>query len=177
LYDYIFPAIAQQVPQAKFVFLLDRASFHGKFHKLLKRAFEEYNLESEDYCHILPRQDWDNYISLNLVSDVFLDTLGWSGCHTTLDAIACKLPVVTFPGEFMRGRQSYAILKRLEVTETIASDEEEYIEIAVRLGKDREWRSSIVEKISQRHEYLYDDKTCVAALEDFYQSVVRGNYL
>jgi len=104
-----------------------------------------------------------------------LDTFSWCGCTTTLEAIAFNLPVVTCPGEFLRQRKSYGILKMLGVTETIAKDLDEYIEIAVRLGKDGEWRSSIIEKISQRHSYLYDDKTCVAALEDFYQSVVQGN--
>ncbi len=108
-----------------------------------------------------------------MVSDIFLDTFSWSGGNSTFEAIACNLPVVTSPGEFMRGRNSYGILKMLGVTETIAKDADEYIKIAVRLGLDRNWRESIVEKIKHRHSYLYEDRTCVAALEYFYQSVVR----
>jgi predicted O-linked N-acetylglucosamine transferase (SPINDLY family) len=89
-----------------------------------------------------------------------------------LDAIACDLPVVTCPGELMRGRHSYAILKMLGITQTIAKNEAEYIEIAVRLGLDSAWRDSLVQQMKQRHSYLYDDKACVAALEEFYQRVV-----
>jgi predicted O-linked N-acetylglucosamine transferase (SPINDLY family) len=120
----------------------------------------------------LPKQDWVSYLNLNLVSTIFLDTFSWSGGNTTLEAIACGLPVVTCPGEFMRSRHAYGILKMMEVTETIAQDEAEYVEIAVRLGLDTNWRQDIVRKIYQRHRWLYDDRTSVTALESFYKRVV-----
>lgn len=73
----------------------------------------------------------------------------------------------------MRSRHSYAILKMMGITETIATDEAEYIEIAVRLALEPGWRQQIVQKIYERQSWLYDDKTCVAALESFYQQVVQ----
>ncbi|MBW4639531.1 MAG: tetratricopeptide repeat protein [Gloeocapsa sp. UFS-A4-WI-NPMV-4B04] len=173
-YDYVFAAIAQQVPQAQFAFL-GHPSIHitEKFHQRLKRAFANFGLNSEDYCAILDRLNMPDYLNLNQISDVFLDTFSWSGGNTTLEAIACNLPIVTYPGEFMRGRHSYAILKMLGVTDTIAKNEAEYIEIAVKLGLDREWRNSIVECMIQRHTCLYDDKTCVEALDVFFRRVVQ----
>jgi predicted O-linked N-acetylglucosamine transferase (SPINDLY family) len=177
-YDYIFAAIAQQVPQAQFAFLCHTSKpITEKFRQRLKRAFDSFNLDSEEYCVILPRQNWLGYASLNVVSDIYLDTLSWSGGNTTLEAIACNLPVVTCPGEFMRGRHSYGILKMLGVTETIAQTEAEYIDIAVRLGMDSAWRNSIVQRMREHHPNLYNDKTCVAALEDFYRRVVREGQL
>ena len=131
-------------------------------------------MNSEDYCVILPRQTSVDYFNLNLVSDVYLDTFSWTGGNSTMQAIACNLPIVTCPGEFMRGRHSYAILKMLGVTDTIADNEAEYIEIAVRLGLDREWRDSIIKQMVQRHSYLFDDKTCVEALDAFFSRVVVG---
>jgi predicted O-linked N-acetylglucosamine transferase (SPINDLY family) len=112
---------------------------------------------------------------INLLSDVYLDTFTWSGGNTTLEAIACNLPVVTCPGEFMRGRHSYSFLKMIGVTDTIAQNEVEYIEIAVKLGLDPAWRRNIAERISESHDRLYDDTTCVAGLETFYQQVVQEN--
>ncbi len=174
-YDYIFAAIAQRVPQSQFVFLSHQRSVHinEKFRQRLQRAFAEVGLNSEDYCVMVSRLNTPDYLSLNLVSDVYLDTLSWSGGNTTLEAIACNLPAVTCPGEFMRGRHSYAIVKMLGVTETIAENEAEYIEIAVRLGLDSEWRNRLVEQIVERQSYLYDDKTCVEALEAFYRRAVQ----
>ncbi len=172
-FDYIFAQIAQRVPQAQFAFV----SFHSTavaahFKARLKRAFANSGLNSEDYCVVLPKQDWVSYLNLNLVSDIFLDTFSWSGGNTTLEAIACGLPIVTCPGEFMRSRHAYGILKMMGITETIARDEAEYIEIAVRLGLDADWRQEMARKIYERHSWLYDDRTCVTALESFYKQAV-----
>lgn len=176
-YDYIFAAIARRVPTAKFAFISSHLSnaLTEKFRQRLKRAFAQVGLDSEEYCLLLPRLKSHEYKSLNLVSDIFLDTLAWSGGNTTLEAVAFNLPVVTCPGEFMRGRHSYAIVKMLGVTETIAANESEYIEIAVRLGLDPEWRQSIVQKTIENNSRVFEDKTCVRALEEFYDRVVREN--
>lgn len=110
---------------------------------------------------------------INLLSDVYLDTFTWSGGNTSLEAIACNLPIVTCPGEFMRGRHSDSFLKMLGVTDTIADNEQEYIDIAVKLGQNPAWRREISERISQRHDKLFDDQVCVAGLEKFYKQVVE----
>jgi predicted O-linked N-acetylglucosamine transferase (SPINDLY family) len=112
---------------------------------------------------------------INLLSDVYLDTFTWSGGNTSLEAIACNLPIVTCPGEFMRGRHTDSFLKLLGVTDTIAKNEAEYIDIAVKLGIDKNWRNSISEMMSQNHHYLFDDQACIVGLEAFYKEVVNGN--
>lgn len=176
-YDYIFTVIARQLSNAKFVFISASVTegeyVTNLFQKRLHKAFALAGLNSEDYCIILPRQNSADFLRLNLVCDIFLDTFAWNGGNTTLNAIACNLPVVTCPGEFMRGRHSYAFLEMLGVTDTIANSEAEYIEIAVKLGLDPVWRKNIAEQMSQNHDRLFDDKTCVDGLEAFYKQVVE----
>ncbi|MBP0001051.1 MAG: tetratricopeptide repeat protein [Cyanobacteria bacterium SID2] len=172
-YDWVFPQIAQQVPNAQFAFIAHpNPGITEQFRQRLDDAFSEVGLDAETFCVILPRLNERNYLELNLVADIFLDTFSWSGGITTLKAIACGLPVVTYPGSMMRSRHSFAILKTLEVTETIASDVEEYIEIAVKLGLDSAWRQKVVEQAKQNEEQLFDDTECVRALEAFFQSIV-----
>jgi protein O-GlcNAc transferase len=170
-YDYIFVAIAKRVPKAKFIFITSNNGNHvtQQFQQRLQSAFAKLK-SSEEYCLIMPRLDRDQYLSLNLSSDIFLDTIDWSGGNTTLEAIACNLPVVTLPKEFMRSRHSYTMLKILETTETIANNESEYIDIAVKLGLDPTWRARIVEKMRTRIDYLYNDQVCIQALEKFFHS-------
>ena len=166
-YDFILAEIACQVPQSQFIF--PRGEL---LRERLKRAFAAVNLDSEDYClfrSISTRQD---YLAINFLSDVFLDTFTWSGGNTSLEAIACNLPIVTCPGEFMRGLHADSFLKMLGVTDTIAQNEVEYIEIAVKLGTDSEWRRNVAEWMSHRQDNLFDDRVCVTALEAFYQKVV-----
>ncbi len=167
-YDFIFTEIARRVPNAQFLFL------RGELLKpRLQRAFAAAGLKSEDYCTFLTIPDRLDYLALNLLSDVYLDTFAWSGGNTSLEAIACNIPIVTCPGEFARGRHSYSFLKMIDVTDTIAQNEAEYIEIAVKLGLDSMWRRNIVEGIRANHDRLFEDKACVIGLESFYKQVVR----
>ncbi len=169
-YDFILAEIASRVSQAKFVFL------RGTVLKpRLERAFAAVGLNSEDYCVHLNIPARLDYVMINLLSDVYLDTFTWSGGNTSLEAIACNLPIVTCPGEFMRGRHTDSFLKLLGVTDTIAKNEAEYIDIAVKLGIDKNWRNSISEMMSQNHNYLFDDQACIVGLEAFYKEVVNGN--
>ena len=175
-YDYLFPEIALRVPNAQFVFLASNASDNitEQFHQRLQKVFACYHLEGEQYCVILPRLNHNQYLNLNLMSDIFLDSLSWSGGNTTLEALAFNLPVVTYPGEFMRGRHACGILKALGVTETIASSEAEYVEIAVKLGLDLSWRQEIKDKISINSYKIYDDQTAIKGLEDFYEKAIQA---
>ncbi|MEA5567124.1 O-linked N-acetylglucosamine transferase, SPINDLY family protein [Anabaena sp. UHCC 0399] len=167
-YDFIFAEIACRVPQAKFIFL--RGTL---LQERLQKAFAALGLKFEDCCVFLSIPERFDYLMINLLSDVYLDTFTWSGGNTTLEAIACNLPIVTCPGEFMRGRHSDSFLKMIGVTDTIAQNEAEYIDIAVKLGQNPAWRWEISKRISQRHDKLFDDKVCVAGLERFYKQVVE----
>ncbi|MDY7015264.1 MAG: O-linked N-acetylglucosamine transferase, SPINDLY family protein, partial [Cyanobacteriota bacterium] len=167
-YDYILAEIARSVPESKFIFL------RGELLKpRLERAFAAVELNYQDYCVFLTIPERLDYLLINLLSDVYLDTITWSGGNTSLEAIACHLPIVTYPGEFMRGRHTESFLKMIEVTETIASREADYIKIAVQLGGDRAWREEIKKKMEERSDRLYEDLVCVRGLEEFYQQVVR----
>ncbi|MBW4581566.1 MAG: tetratricopeptide repeat protein [Tildeniella nuda ZEHNDER 1965/U140] len=173
-HDYLFAAIAQQIPQAQFVFIARPTSVYvqDQFKQRLQQAFADFGLDSEQHCVMLPPQVQADYWDLNQRSDIFLDSVSWSGGHTTLEAIACDLPIVTCPGDLMRGRHSYGILTALGMTETIAQTEAEYVKIAVRLGHDPAWRQQVVAQMRDRHADLYDDTACIDALEIFYQQAI-----
>jgi predicted O-linked N-acetylglucosamine transferase (SPINDLY family) len=171
-HDDLFPRIAKRNLKAQFVFLVMNDLVARDFDERLRCAFSDEGLTARDYCVMLPQTRPFDYWNLNLVADVFLDSLEWSGGVTTLEAIACGLPIVTCPGVLMRSRHSCGILRQLGVTETIARDKDEYVDIAVRLGQDPEWRTQVLQRMAARHPRLYGDTACVRALEDFYRKVV-----
>lgn len=174
-FDLILIAIAKQIKSAQFVFIAHwNAAITEKFKQRLNRSFAENNLNSKKYCMILPRLDKTDYLQLNRIADIGLDTIQFTGFLTTLDSLSCHLPIVTCEGEWMRSRQSAGILNRLGITETIAQNREDYIKIAIKLGLDLEWRLAIREKIKQNQWKLYEDKSCVPALEKFYQQAIHN---
>jgi predicted O-linked N-acetylglucosamine transferase (SPINDLY family) len=172
-YDVLIARIANNVPDALFVFLSSNCEhIDRQFTQRLDDSFKRMSLRLTDHFVMIPRLSFPNYLKLNMLSDIFLDSLGWSGGNTTLEAIACGLPVVTCPGSLMRSRHSYGILTMLGVTDTIASDLDEYVDIAVRLGLDQEYRKSLSAQMLASHHRVYGDQKCVRGLEQFYNSAI-----
>jgi predicted O-linked N-acetylglucosamine transferase (SPINDLY family) len=173
-HDYIFPSIASHSSEFQFVFV---DPSHGEvitniFKQRLNKTFNQFNLDYRNYCIFLPRLSNSDFLQLNQLADIFLDCLSWSGGLTTHQAIACGLPVVTCPGKMMRARHSYGMLRMIGVTETIAKNEAEYVEIAVRLGLDREWRQTIRDKVIANKDRIFEDKECIVALEAFFEEAI-----
>ncbi len=176
--DWVWPAIARRLPSAQFVFISHPSDYATRdFSDRLKRCFAAYGLDSDNFCVFTPRLKEAEYMQLNLLSDIFLDSHRWSGGITTMKAVACDLPIVTCPGEFMRGRHSYAILKTLEVESTIAANLDEYVAIAVKLGQDPAYRQQVIASMRPQHDLLFNDQRCVEAIQDFFQSAVFDKML
>jgi protein O-GlcNAc transferase len=174
-YDDVFPRIALEVADCQLVFIESRSHwFTERFRKRLSRSFQKYGLAPEEYIVFLPGLEAERYHAVNLLSDVFLDSIGWSGCNSTLEAIACDLPVVTMQGDLMRGRHSSAILTMMGMTETVTKTVDEYVALAVKLGLDIDFRDEISEEIAKKKDLIYRDMTCVKALEEFLEKTVRG---
>ncbi len=173
-YDDIFPVIARAAPRACFVFICHQSRTATRiFHDRLRAVFHRHRLECDDFCYFAPRLSMKDFLALNMASDVLLDTFDWSGGKTTLEAISCGLPVVTFPGRFMRGRHAYAMLTRMGVDYTIGHDVPSYCRIAVRLATDRPFRERARADVAYRRHKLYHDMDFMAALERFYHDAVQ----
>jgi protein O-GlcNAc transferase len=175
-HDYLFLEIVKQVPSSKIIFCLGEKhdDLGIRLRHRIQTAFRKSGLDSEEFCIFRDRMEFDDYLNLLLLCDASLDTIGFTGGNTTLQAIACNLPVVTLPIDLMRGRQSYGMFKTLGVIDTVAQSEAEYVEIAVKLGNDRAWRDAIASRIEANHHLLFDDFECVRALERFFIEVVTA---
>ena len=176
-HDYIFPEIAKKIKNAKFLFVEgDEGQWiFQKFQLRLTEAFSQNSLQISDFCIFFPRLSLQDYFDLLYLSDIFLDTLGWSGGLTSLDAIACDLPIVTCPSELLRGRQSFGMLNIIGVTDTIAANESQYIEIAQQLAINQLWRAKIKDKMKTHKHLLFNDITCIKSLEIFYKESLSSN--
>jgi protein O-GlcNAc transferase len=174
-YDVLFPRIAQQVGDCQFLFSsLPKSDFViEQFRTRIHKAFKQFDLDPAEHIIFLPHLDPPKYNALNKMCDIFLDPIGWSGCTSTLEAIDCNLPVITLPYFLMRGRESGAILNMLGLQETIARSVDDYVWLAVKLGKDPKLRSQISDRIATNKHIIYRDRTCITALEDFLQTVVK----
>ncbi|MCC6610633.1 MAG: tetratricopeptide repeat protein [Burkholderiales bacterium] len=68
--------------------------------------------------------------------DIALDPFPFCGGMTSLDALWMGVPVVTLPHVMIAGRQTASMLANLDLSELIAGDEAQYVDIAVGLARD-----------------------------------------
>jgi protein O-GlcNAc transferase len=173
-HDEVFPRIAREVKDCQFLFISHTSNYvTEQSRSRISKVFHRFGMNPDEHIVFLPRLDMGHYYAMNRLSDIYLDSIGWSGGNTTLEAIACNLPIVTFPGSLMRSRHSAAILTMMEITDTIAATLDDYIDLAIHLGKDAELRRNISEKIEANKYKIYHDKACIHALEDFLEKVVN----
>lgn len=167
-YDKVLVSIAQKLPTCQFVFFESpEQSLSMIFKERLAKAFKNEDLNSADFLRFIPWQKTEAFYGLMQQADVFLDTIGFSGFNTAIQAIECGLPIVTREGLFLRGRLASGILRRMGMTELIAKNEEEYVNLVEKLVQDRQYRLAIQEKIIANRAILFDDLTPIRSLEQF----------
>jgi protein O-GlcNAc transferase len=174
-YDEVFSRISESVKDCQFVFVKHTGAeqIADLFWMRLERAFAMKDLKAADHCVILPRMNQSQFLSAIGQCDIFLDSIGWSGCNSTLESLPQNLPIITLQGPLMRGRHSAAILRMMNITETITHDVDEYISKAIRLAQNLDERAALSRKISVNKHLVYRDRECVAALEEFLVRVGR----
>jgi protein O-GlcNAc transferase len=164
-HDRIFVEIARRLGPCRFVFFQ-----HGKFEfsqRLLQRistAFRGAGLDPTRHLVLMPWQSRTSFFGLLRSADVYLDTIGFSGFNTLMQAVECRLPCVTFEGRFLRGRLGSGILRHLELDELVATRIDGYIDLATRLAESSTYRAAIREKLGLAASRAYRDVKAVDAL-------------
>jgi predicted O-linked N-acetylglucosamine transferase (SPINDLY family) len=168
-FDSIFPRIARAVGNCQFTFIEfpGAADVTELFRRRLEQAFAAFGLHAAEHCVFLPRLDPARFVAAMGCCDIFLDSVVWSGCNSTLESLGRALPIVTMPGPLMRGRHSAAILMRMGIIDTIAETVDEYVSLAVRLAEDLPLRNELKARVAASKAVVYRDRACIAALEEF----------
>ena len=167
-HDRIFTSIAARSPSAKFVFFRNEPShLSRKLEARLRDAFAAARLDFERQVAFLPWQSLENFRGVLAQADLYLDTLGFSGFNTALQALECGLPPVAYEGRFLRGRLASGMLRHIGLSELVTGSDDDYIELVVALAQDGERRADLRARIARGRDTLYEDPAPVAALEKF----------
>lgn len=174
-HDDVFARIAAAVGDCQFVFIRHTGSplVNEIFESRLNRAFAARGLKAADHCVFLEKLGQAQFVAAMGVCDVFLDSIGWSGCNSTLESLPNNLPIVTTPGAFMRGRHSAAILQMMGMGDTVAATIDDYVAMAVRLAKNPSERQALRARLAENKHKLFNDRSCVTALEDLIERAAR----
>jgi predicted O-linked N-acetylglucosamine transferase (SPINDLY family) len=163
--DYLLAEIARGIGKCQLVFFsATPVELSQKLEKRLTKVFADRSLRFADYAVFIRWQPRDAFFALMKHASIFLDTIGYSGFTTAMQAAQCGLPIVTREGKFMRGRFSSGILKRMGVTELIAQTGQEYIDIAVRIATDKNYLMQLRQRLQDQSKLVFHDIEPTAAL-------------
>lgn len=150
-------------------------SKHKHWAKLLTARFKYVMPDVAERIRLIPYAGTEHFRGLLRSADVILDTLHYGGGSTSLQALAYGAPIVTQPGNYQRGRHTYGYYRMMEFMDCVASDRDQYIELAVRLGTDSAWREAVSKEILARCGVLFENWNVLEELGRFFEQVADGN--
>lgn len=172
-FDHFIGKIFKRDPDAMLL-LLDGQ--HSAWNELIVKRLEMIDPDARQKIFFLPRLPREQFVSLFLLPDAVIDSIYFSGGHTSLECFALGVPVVTWPSSQMAGRLTYGYYRRIGVLDCIAKDADEYAAIAYRLAHDHPWREQIGKKIKQKSSILFENLEDVRELESFFERAVTAAY-
>jgi predicted O-linked N-acetylglucosamine transferase (SPINDLY family) len=102
-----------------------------------------------------------------------LDPLYFGGGNSTFEALAVAAPVVTFPGDYMRGRVTFACYKMMGFMDLVARSTDDYVHLAHKVAQDRDFRRHVVEQIRARSGVLFENSQAITETEKFLISAME----
>ena len=133
----------------------------------LRRRWVDAFGASMERVHFLPRARIDRFLAIVASADALLDTWPFGGGNTSYQGVASGVPIVTLPGKDLRGRGTLALYRHMGIPDCIADSPESYVDIAVRLGTEPDFRRTVSDLIRERCHVLFDDQRVGRDLAQF----------
>ena len=120
---------------------------------------------------------YHDFLALIACCDVMLDTLHFNGQNTNLEAFSLGVPVVTLPGRLQRGRHTYGMYRAMGFMDLVASSAAQYVELAVRVASDAQYRRHCTARISTSRDVLFENRQFVRHLEAAFRQMLEAKRL
>lgn len=169
-FDETIGSILEQDPLGIFVCVETRES---RWTEKLRTRFSKQLGALAKRIVFLPRQKEEAWPRLLASVDVAVDTPHFSGMITTLDILSMGTPLVTWPGEFSRGRQTAGIYQKMGITSCTAASQRECADLAVLIATNPEKRQQLSDLITERLPSVFEDTSVIEQFESFLDQAVR----
>ncbi|MDG2033870.1 MAG: hypothetical protein P8J29_08030, partial [Rhodospirillales bacterium] len=147
-FDTLIGGILRACPQAELLLL---QGSRPEWADLLDARFRKTIPDVMDRIGYLPRMSREDFLATLAAAPLVLDTPHYSGGLTTQEALAGGTPVVTLPGQYLRGRVTAGAYRKMGLTACVADSSEAYVDIAIHLLRDpkhaREVRAGILDTV------------------------------
>ncbi|MDX2242203.1 MAG: FkbM family methyltransferase [Leptolyngbyaceae cyanobacterium bins.302] len=170
-FDEVIGKLLRRDPQGYFVLLQGISS---QWDEQLKQRWAKTIPDVMERICFVRRLAYQEYLQLLRVGDVMLDPIHFGGGNTSLEALAMELPIVTWPGSYLRNRLTYGFYQQMGLADCVVWDADTYVETAYRLAHDLEWQAQIRHEIQTRSEILYENQSAVSELTQFFRQAIAA---
>ncbi|MEA5617804.1 tetratricopeptide repeat protein [Cronbergia sp. UHCC 0137] len=131
-----------------------------QFKEEMYRVFAKHNIDKSRLIFIEPLENVADIKELLQPADIYLDSYPFAGVNSLLDPLKVGLPTVVMEGNGFRFRLASCLLRELKLptqtslslTDLIAKNEAEYINLAINLGTNPQLREEYKQQIQQGME-------------------------
>jgi len=171
-HDRVFVEVARRLGRCQFLlFKHPRGKLSAQLMGRLRTAFSQAGMNVDEYFVEVPWLSRPHFYSLLRQADLYMDTIGFSGFNSAMQAVECGLPVVTREGKFMRGRFASGILRALELPELVAESDDAYAELIVRIASDKAMRGVLRDRLARGRSTIFNTVEPVHSLERFIEEI------
>lgn len=164
----VFGEILRNDKNAK-IFLINNQPYCSSH---LKRINENIGKENIDRVIWFPSLIKENFYNFIKICDVLIDPYPFGGCNSSIEGITFNKPVITMPSEYINGRFTYGFYKKMNIEDCIVNNYKDYVSLALKLTKDKEYYNLICNKISKAKKLLFEEEK---SIEDWSNLLITLN--
>lgn len=179
LHNYLIPSKLQKIhpdfdlllsqflhydKKANFIFFNDKAK--NQWDSFIKERL----LKTIPAKHItfFPWAEHNTFYSLLHHADAVLEPLVFGYGTTSIQAFSIGTPIVTLPGDYNYGRATSAYYKIMGFEDLIATNKQEYINLAIKLATDKTFKTKAHDIIQKSNHLLYNNQNILTQYHDFF---------
>lgn len=113
----------------------------------LTRAIQEQL--GADRVEVLPNLDFENYMKALECAHFALDAYPFGGYNTAVDLLSLQQPIVTMAGNRFYNNSTAYLLNRMDLSELVTQDSQEYVDLAVRMIDNADYRQRMRRRLKK----------------------------
>lgn len=115
-----------------------------------------------------------DFYKLLSIADVIIDPYPFGGCNTSFSAFSMGIPIVTMPADYINGRFTHGLYKKMGILDLVANNNKEYVQLANKCATDKIFRKSISDKIIKNLNLIFNEPESVNTWINFCVQVINN---
>ena len=150
------------------IFNKDKVFWKNRLHRRLTAIMGEDLISRIIFIPSLTTNEFQAVLN---ASTVLLDPYPFGGGVTSLEAFLFCKPVITAPGLQTVPALTAGFYSHMGIMELIANSPIKFVELAIKVRNDSQWRNRITQEICEKKKVLYENKDSVREWEGFFRRV------